>query len=140
MRWPNAGPMRQCAYSAPKKNKMSERELQEAVDFADNAPGPARRIDISQTSVTIRSKVRAERVLSVEAVTDVVDLILRPEPCGEQPLLRSTISMRFARKKAQCSTWRGLNGTKLAPTRMRHNAHRRRQLRNRRSEISKKPS
>lgn len=74
-----------------KKNEMSEGELQGAFDVADNAPGPARQIDIFQTSVTNRSKVPAERVLSVEVVTDLVDLILRPEPCGEQPPLRSTI-------------------------------------------------
>jgi DNA-binding transcriptional regulator YdaS (Cro superfamily) len=68
-----------------KKNEMADREFQDATDAAGGAAELARRIGISQPSVSSLSKIPTERVLSVEAVMDVARAILWPDPGGEQP-------------------------------------------------------
>jgi TorA maturation chaperone TorD len=67
-----------------KKNEMADRKLQDATDDA-GAAELARRIGISQPSVSSWPKIPTERVLSVEAVMDVARAILWPDPGGEQP-------------------------------------------------------
>jgi len=64
---------------------MSDPGLDEAIRAAGGATELARRIGISQPSVSNWSRVPAERVLSVEAATGVARAILRPDLYGEQP-------------------------------------------------------
>jgi hypothetical protein len=71
---------------------MGDRGIQEATDAASGAAELARRIGISQPSVSSWSqlsvsrwsKIPTERVLSVEAVMDVARAILWLDPGGEQ--------------------------------------------------------
>ena len=63
---------------------MSDQGLQEAIRAAGGVTELARRIGISQPSVSNWSQVPAERVLSVEAATGVARAILRPDLYGEQ--------------------------------------------------------
>jgi TorA maturation chaperone TorD len=63
---------------------MSDQGLEEAIRAAGGATELARRIGISQPSVSNWSRVPAERVLSVEAATGVVRAILRPDLYVEQ--------------------------------------------------------
>jgi TorA maturation chaperone TorD len=58
---------------------MTDRGLQEAIRAAGGVTELARRIGISQPSVSNWSRVPAERVLNVEAVTGVARAILRPD-------------------------------------------------------------
>src|SRR5271169_6392711 len=64
---------------------MTDRGLQEAIRAGGGVTEVARRIGISQPSVSNWSRVPAERVLSVEAATGVARAILRPDLYGEQP-------------------------------------------------------
>jgi TorA maturation chaperone TorD len=64
---------------------MSDRGLQEAIRAAGGVTELARRIGISQPSVSNWSRVPAERVHSVEAATGVARATLRPDLYGEQP-------------------------------------------------------
>lgn len=61
---------------------MSEQGLQEAIRAAGGVTELARRIGISQPSVSNWSQVPAERVLSVEAATGVARAKLRPDLYG----------------------------------------------------------
>jgi len=63
---------------------MSDLGLEEAIRAAGGASELARRIGISQPSVSNWSRVPAERVLSVEAATGVTRAILRPDLYVEQ--------------------------------------------------------
>lgn len=63
---------------------MSDRGLEEAIRAAGGITELARRIGISQPSVSNWSRVPAARVLSVEAATGVARAILRPDLYGEQ--------------------------------------------------------
>lgn len=63
---------------------MSEQGLQKAIRAAGGVTELARRIGISQPSISNWSRVPAERVLSVEAATGVARAILRPDLYGEQ--------------------------------------------------------
>jgi TorA maturation chaperone TorD len=58
---------------------MTDRGLQEAIRAAGGVTELARRIGISQPSVSNWSRVPAERVLTVEALTGVARAILRPD-------------------------------------------------------------
>ena len=58
---------------------MADRGLQEAIRAAGGVTELARRIGISQPSVSNWTRVPAERVLTVEAVTGVARAILRPD-------------------------------------------------------------
>jgi TorA maturation chaperone TorD len=64
---------------------MSDRGLQEAIRAAGGATELARRIGISQPSISNWSRVPADRVHSVEAATGVARATLRPDLYGEQP-------------------------------------------------------
>lgn len=62
---------------------MSDPGLEKAISAAGGITELARRIGISQPSVSNWSRVPAERVLSVEAATGVARTILRPDIYGE---------------------------------------------------------
>jgi TorA maturation chaperone TorD len=62
---------------------MTDRGLQEAIRAVGGVTELARRIGISQPSVSNWARVPAERVLSVEAATGVGRAILRPDLYGE---------------------------------------------------------
>jgi TorA maturation chaperone TorD len=61
---------------------MSDRGLQEAIRAAGGVTELARRIGISQPSISNWARIPAERVLSVEAVTGVARTVLRPDLYG----------------------------------------------------------
>lgn len=63
---------------------MTDRGLQEATRAAGGVSELARRIGISQPSVSNWTRVPAERVLTVEAVTGIARSILRPDLYGER--------------------------------------------------------
>jgi TorA maturation chaperone TorD len=62
---------------------VTDRGLQEAIRAAGGVTELARRIGISQPSVSNWSRIPAERVLAVEAVTGVARSVLRPDLYGE---------------------------------------------------------
>jgi TorA maturation chaperone TorD len=62
---------------------MIERGLQEAIHAVGGVTELARRLGISQPSVSNWSRIPAERVLSVEELTGVGRVILRPDLYGE---------------------------------------------------------
>lgn len=62
---------------------MADLGLEEAIQAVGGVTELARRIGISQPSVSNWSRVPAERVLSVEAATGVARAILRPDLYGE---------------------------------------------------------
>ncbi len=63
---------------------MTDQGLEEAIGAAGGVTELARRIGISQPSVSNWSRVPAERVLSVEAATGVARATLRPDLYGKQ--------------------------------------------------------
>jgi TorA maturation chaperone TorD len=76
---------------------MTDRGLQEAIRAAGGVTELARRIGISQPSVSNWSRVPAERVLTVEAVTGVARAILRPDLYDENNKLTSVDEVDLAR-------------------------------------------
>jgi len=64
---------------------MRDPGLDQAIAVAGGVGALARKIGIAQPSVSNWSRVPAERVLSVEAVTGVSRAVLRPDLFGEQP-------------------------------------------------------
>src|SRR5512142_3327741 len=58
---------------------MTDRGVQEAILAAGGVTELARRIGMSQPSVSNWSRIPAERVLTVEAATGVARAILRPD-------------------------------------------------------------
>jgi TorA maturation chaperone TorD len=62
---------------------MPDRGLQEAIRAVGGVTELARRIGISQPSVSNWTRVPAERVLTVEAVTGVARAVLRPDLYGD---------------------------------------------------------
>jgi TorA maturation chaperone TorD len=64
---------------------VSDQGLEEAIRAAGGVTELARRVGISQPSVSNWSRVPAERVLSVEAATGVGRAVLRPDLYGGQP-------------------------------------------------------
>lgn len=65
---------------------MPDDGLQQAIRAAGGVTALARRIGISQPSVSKWSRVPVERVLTVEAATGVARVILRPDLYGESRL------------------------------------------------------
>ena len=76
---------------------MSDRGLLEAIRAAGGVTELARRIGISQPSVSNWSRVPAERVLTVEAVTGVARAILRPDLYDESHKMISVDEIDLAR-------------------------------------------
>jgi TorA maturation chaperone TorD len=64
---------------------MRDQGLDEAVRVAGGIGALARKIGISQPSVSNWSRIPAERVLSIEAVTGVSRAVLRPDLYAEHP-------------------------------------------------------
>ncbi len=65
---------------------MADRGLQEAIRAVGGVTELARRIGISQPSVSNWARVPAERVLAVEDVSGVARTILRPDLYAKQPV------------------------------------------------------
>jgi TorA maturation chaperone TorD len=65
---------------------MADRGLQEAIRAVGGVTELARRIGISQPSVSNWTRVPAERVLAVESVSGVARAILRPDLYDDRPL------------------------------------------------------
>jgi TorA maturation chaperone TorD len=65
---------------------MADRGLQEAIRAVGGVTELARRIGISQPSVSNWTRVPAERVLAVESVSGVARVILRPDLYDDRPL------------------------------------------------------
>src|SRR5215468_7483071 len=64
---------------------MRDPGLDQAIRAAGGVGSLAKKIGIAQPSVSNWSRVPAERVLTVEAVTGVSRALLRPDLFGEQP-------------------------------------------------------
>jgi TorA maturation chaperone TorD len=79
---------------------MSDPGLDEAIRAAGGIAELARRIGISQPSVSNWSRVPAERVLSVEAATGVARAILRPDLYEERPGLPDEVDAARAKEYA----------------------------------------
>jgi len=58
---------------------MRDQGLQQAIDAAGGIASLARKLGIAQPSVSNWSRVPADRVVSVEAVTGVARTVLRPD-------------------------------------------------------------
>jgi TorA maturation chaperone TorD len=76
---------------------MTDRGLQEAIRAAGGVTELARRIGISQPSVSNWLRVPAERVLTVEAVTGVARAILRPDLYDENNIMTGVDEVDLAR-------------------------------------------
>ena len=76
---------------------MTDRGLQEAIRAAGGVTELARRIGISQPSVSNWSRVPAERVLTVEALTGVARAILRPDLYDENNKMTGVDEVDLAR-------------------------------------------
>ena len=79
---------------------MSDPGLDEAIRAAGGVTELARRKGISQPSLSNRSRVPAEQVLSVEGVTGVARAILRPDLYGEHPAQPDEVDAARAREYA----------------------------------------
>lgn len=77
---------------------MTDQGLEEAIRAAGGVTELARRIGISQPSVSNWLRVPAERVLSVEVATGVARAVLRPDLYGEQPDPRDDIETARAQE------------------------------------------
>jgi TorA maturation chaperone TorD len=80
-----------------KQDQNTDPGLQEAIRAVGGVTELARRIGISQPSVSNWARVPAERVLTVEAVTGVARAILRPDLYGESKEVRAVDEVDMAR-------------------------------------------
>src|SRR5436190_18970626 len=71
---------------------MRDTGLEEAIKAAGGVASLARAIGIAQPSVSNWTRVPAERVLAVEALTNVPRFVLRPDIYGEASPSRSQLS------------------------------------------------
>ena len=76
---------------------MTDRGLQEGIRVAGGVTELARRIGISQPSVSKWSRVPAERVLTIEAITGVARAILRPDLYNENNKMTDVDEVDLAR-------------------------------------------
>lgn len=83
---------------------MRDQGLDEAIRAAGGITELARRIGISQPSVSNWERVPAERVLSVEAVTGVARSILRPDLYGANTPARDEVDAARAQEYALLAT------------------------------------
>src|SRR5215469_12314280 len=83
---------------------MSDPGLEKAIRAAGGTSELARKIGISQPSVSNWSRIPAERVLSVEAATGVARDVLRPDLYGPPPAQPSEIDGARAREYALLAT------------------------------------
>ena len=81
---------------------MRDIGLEEAIRAAGGITELARRIGISQPSVSNWDRVPAERVLAVESATMVGRAILRPDLYGASPSTTSMRSIWRARRNMRC--------------------------------------
>ena len=81
---------------------MRDPGLSEAIQAVGGVSELARRIGISQPSVSNWDKVPAERVLAVEAATGIARMRLRPDLYREPPAAKSTRSISRARRNTRC--------------------------------------
>src|SRR3954464_7078833 len=73
---------------------MRDAGLEQAISAAGGVASLAHAIGIAQPSVSAWSRIPAERVLAVEALTRVDRVILRPDlygPSGDQASLKSSV-------------------------------------------------
>jgi TorA maturation chaperone TorD len=82
---------------------MRDPGLDEAITAAGGVGALARKIGIAQPSVSNWSRVPAERVLTVEAVTGVTRSVLRPDLYSERPMVDEVDAAR-AREYALLAT------------------------------------
>src|SRR5215475_14803299 len=71
--------------------RVRDNGLDRAIDAAGGVAELARKIGISQPSVSNWSKVPAQRVIAVEAATGVSRNDLRPDLYGEPPLSETSV-------------------------------------------------
>jgi len=83
---------------------MRDPGLQEAIRAAGGVSELARRIGLSQPSVSNWDRIPAERVLSVEAATGIVRAVLRPDLFDESPLRVDDIDAARAQEYALLAT------------------------------------
>jgi TorA maturation chaperone TorD len=76
---------------------MPDRGLQDAISAAGGVSELARRIGISQPSVSKWSRIPAERVLTVEAITGIHRVVLRPDLYRERSMSNDAAELDAAR-------------------------------------------
>ncbi len=82
---------------------MNDPGLQQAIDAAGGVTELARRIGVSQPSVSNWTRVPSERVVSVEAVTGVPRQVLRPDLYGGRDAAIDEVEIARAREYAVLS-------------------------------------
>jgi len=83
---------------------MNDPGLQQAIRAAGGVTELARRIGVSQPSVSNWTRVPSERVVSVEAATGVPRQILRPDLYGERDAALDEVEIARAREYALLAT------------------------------------
>ena len=83
---------------------MRDQGLDEAIRAAGGITALARRIGVSQPSVSNWDRIPAERVLSVEAVTGVARRVLRPDLFGTEMHTTDEVDAARAREYALLAT------------------------------------
>ena len=83
---------------------MRDQGLDQAIRAAGSVTELARRIGISQPSVSNWDRIPAERVLSVEAATGVARSVLRPDLFGDEKLAPDEVDLARAQEYALLAT------------------------------------
>jgi TorA maturation chaperone TorD len=83
---------------------MNDPGLQQAIRAAGGVTELARRIGVSQPSVSNWARVPSERVVSVEAATGVSRQVLRPDLYGERDAASDEVEVARAREYALLAT------------------------------------